>query len=467
MLATKAAPRKLIGSARPRIAPPTPAKHKLAALKETAKAIGITLMPWQEESVKYLTATAPDGTYLFKEVAVVVARQNGKTRMLVPLIVSRLLDGRRIMHTAQNRVLPREVFDEVADIITRDHGDKLKRKPRYANGQEEVRLTNGGSYRIVAPSRGGARGPSNDDVIVDEVREMVDYDFIAAAKPTLTASSDRQIIYLSNAGEADSVVLNDIRKRRDDDPILCYLEWSAAPERTADDPLGWSESNPGMGHLDGILGTLQDEYRTAVLSDTMAIFETEHLCRWVETTVPRVVQEPAWLACKGTTGKPTRPAMAVSIDPSGRRGSVALAWPVGRKIMLHIDTDVQGSPIDVDQLGEDVQARAVRLGSAAVGYDPRTDRDLARWLKKGKAVQGNDWMAASDKFDRLVRAGSIVWDNADAVTDDLRWLGRKTKDTGAWEAVRINDEMSVTAGLAAIRAVWLASEPRTGIPRVL
>ncbi len=135
--------------------------------------------------------------------------------------------------------------------------------------------------------------------------------------------------------------------------------------------------------------------------------------------------------------------------------------------MLHIDTDVQGSPIDVDQLGEDVQARAVRLGSAAVGYDPRTDRDLARWLKKGKAVQGNDWMAASDKFDRLVRAGSIVWDNADAVTDDLRWLGRKTKDTGAWEAVRINDEMSVTAGLAAIRAVWLASEPRTGIPRVL
>ncbi len=297
---------------------------------------------------------------------------------------------------------------------------------------------------------------------------MVDYEFIAAAKPTMTASSDPQILYLSNAGESDSVVLNDIRRRRDEDPVLAYLEWSASPERLADDQAGWAEANPAIGHLPGVLEAMEREYRTAVLTDTQGIFETEHLCRWVESTVPRVVNEQDWLACRGATGKPTRPAMAVSSDPSGKRASAAIAWPVGRKIMLRVDTDVQGTPIDVDAFGEAAHLQSVRLGASMVGFDPRTDKDVARWLKRGKAVQGNDFAAASDKFDRLVRAGSVVWDNADAVTDDLKWLGRKAHpQTGAWEAVRINDEMTVTAGLAAIRAVWLASEPRTGTPRVL
>ena len=51
---------------------------------------------------------------------------------------------------------------------------------QYAVGHEEIRLNNGGWYRIAAPTSGGARGPSNDIVIVDELREMVSFDFIAA-----------------------------------------------------------------------------------------------------------------------------------------------------------------------------------------------------------------------------------------------------------------------------------------------
>ena len=76
----------------------------------------------------------------------------------------------------------------------------LRDLPRFGSGQEEIRLRNGGKYRIVAPTRGGARGPSNDLVIVDELREMDTLDFIAAAKPTLIASPSPQIVYLSNAG---------------------------------------------------------------------------------------------------------------------------------------------------------------------------------------------------------------------------------------------------------------------------
>ncbi len=105
-----------------------------------------------------------------------------------------------------------------------DHYKSEIRRIRFGAGQETIEMRNGGKYRIVAPSRGGARGPSNDDVIVDELRELTDYDFIGAAKPTLAQSRDPQIVYLSNAGEDDSVVLNDLKLRLGDDPSLCYID---------------------------------------------------------------------------------------------------------------------------------------------------------------------------------------------------------------------------------------------------
>src|SRR5690606_3387304 len=103
---------------------------------------------------------------------------------------------------------------------------------RYAQGQEEIFMPDGGSYVTIAAQR-GARGESADTLIVDEVREFEDFDVMAAAGPTLGASPDPQIIYLSNAGNAMSVVLNDLRRRAEvgEDPELAYLEWSAPPER--------------------------------------------------------------------------------------------------------------------------------------------------------------------------------------------------------------------------------------------
>jgi phage terminase large subunit-like protein len=178
----------------PRVAPPQPAKSKLAEFEAIAKEAGKPLLPWQSLSARYLTATGPEG-WVFREVAIVVARQNGKTELLVPRILMDLRNGKRILHTAQNRTLPRQVFMRVAWQLDRKEVTYI----RYANGQEEILMVDGGSYRIVAPQR-GARGLSADTLIFDELREFEDYDIIGAATPTLTASTDPQTIYLSNAG---------------------------------------------------------------------------------------------------------------------------------------------------------------------------------------------------------------------------------------------------------------------------
>lgn len=461
------------GHAKPRLAPPLPARSDLAGFKEVATEVGITLMPWQETAARYLEAQAADGRHLYREVGIVVSRQNGKTTLLVPKIIKRLRAGRRIMHTAQDRSVPREVFYLVAEAIWDQYPELFPlrngrpTKPRYANGQEEIRLNNGGIYRIVAPTRGGARGPSNDDVLIDEVREMEAWDFIAAAKPTMTASPDPQMAYLSNAGEDGSIVLNALRDRAATDPALAYLEWSADPDRKPDDVVGWAEANPAMGNepegMGSVYETLTTEYRTAVLEGTLAIFETEHLCRWVSSTRQMLVDVEAWPRCEvPELETPVRPVLAVSVDPTGQRAAAVLAWrrdddTFGERLLFN----VTGNPIDTDRLGRDMRDKARELGVTLVGFDPLTDASLAKAFRRSEPIAGAKFANASAKFVEVLATDKLKWVDSVAIGDDLAFTARKAHDeSGSFQAVRADDDRPIPAALAAIRALWLASIPR-------
>src|SRR5688500_4356314 len=101
------------GSAKPRIAPPVPVRSMLDKYEQAAKDLGIKLMPWQQHAAKYLTAVKGE-KLVYRSFACVVARQNGKTELLLPYILMNLRLGRRTLHTAQNRILPREVFLRLA-----------------------------------------------------------------------------------------------------------------------------------------------------------------------------------------------------------------------------------------------------------------------------------------------------------------------------------------------------------------
>ena len=427
-------------------------------------------MPWQDVAATYIEAIDRKGHWLWPEVAIVVGRQNGKTELLVPHIVRRLLAGRRVMHTAQNRMLPREVFGRVADIMMGQYRDLLKTKPRHANGQETIALKNGGHYRIAAPTRGGARGPSNDDVIIDEVRELDNHDYIAAAEPTLAQSVNPQILYLSNAGEDDSVVLNAIRQRAGEDKSLAYLEWSSAPHRDREDRDGWLEANPAVGNLPGhdMMAYLERKYRSYTLAGTSAIFDTEHRCVWVSSTRERLVDEYAFNTCRGPLGDPVQPVIAVSMTPDGRRAAVAMAWqrPDG-SIALRLLYDVTGSPIDTATLGKDIDKDAKRLGVRKIGYDPLTDAELAKYLTKPEKITGQVYANASSTFVNLVTGGRLRWQDDGTLQAELAWTSKKAHDdTGHFTAVRMADDHPIPSVLASIRAVWLASGRSFSSPRV-
>jgi hypothetical protein len=450
---------ELKGVTQPRIAPPLPAKSKIAELEGIATEAGKPLLPWQSLAGKYLTALGGDG-WMFREVAIVVARQNGKTELLVPRILMDLRVGKRVLHTAQNRTLPRQVFMRVAWQLDRKEVNYI----RFANGQEEISMTNGGSYRIVAPQR-GARGLSCDTLIFDELREFEDYDINGAATPTLTASSDPQTIYLSNAGSDASVVLNDLKRRGEEGGTeeFAYLEWSVSPERSIEDRAGWAEANPALGYF-----LKMDTLETAFKTKPLTTFETEHGCRWVASMQPRLVSDNAWLACRTSIQTdPIRPAIGFNMDPSGRRASAVMAWQMtdGRIACVEL-MDVPGDPIDVKALGTDLQAFTRKHGAKRAAFASWTDKDIARYVTVAEPLDGKEFANASENFARLVMQGRLAWDNAEDITSDLQWTARRPHESGAWQAVPATPERSVTAILAAIRAVWLASAPKPPSPRI-
>jgi hypothetical protein len=465
----------LKGAAFPRIAPPVPAVSLVDSWTENAHALGITPMEWQTLVARYLNARGPNGHWLFREIALVASRQNGKTEILKPHVRQRMRMGRRILHTAQNRELPRQTFLEIAADM---YDDPAVKSIREANGQESITLhaegcvrpkgrkrckcKGGGKYTLVAP-RPGVRGHGVDDVILDEVREQRSYELIGAIKPTVTAADDWQIVYLSNAGDESSVVLNDLKRRGErGSERLAYIEFSASPERSIDDRAGWAEANPSLGQTI-TLETLEDFFESL----PAAQFETEHLCRWVASMQPKLVSDAAWMNCRAVLeDDPVKPAIAFNMDPSGKRASAVMAWQMtdGRIACVELSEAI-GDPIDLPSYGAALKDMASKHGAKRLAFASWTDKDLARYVPRATALDGKEFANASENFARLVLSGRLAWDGAAHITDDLSWTARKPHDSGAWMAVPATPERSVTAVLAAIRAVWLASAPRT-VPRI-
>jgi hypothetical protein len=156
------------------------------------------------------------------------------------------------------------------------------------------------------------------------------------------------------------------------------------------------------------------------------------------------------------------------VDPAGKRASAVLAWPQSDgTIGMMVSADVTGDPVDTTRLAADLEPIARAAGvHENVAYDPWTDKHLARHFTGAKPIQGQDFANASERFVRALETGQLRWSDADALSNDLPYAARKPTTGTAWTADRSNPERPITAVLAAIRAVWLASNPQVQKPQV-
>ncbi|MFE4469544.1 hypothetical protein ACFRFH_12085 [Leifsonia sp. NPDC056824] len=316
----------------------------------------VELFPWQKWLLIHALELNLDGTFRFRTVVLLVARQNGKSLLLQILALFRMfVDGAPlVIGTAQNLDIAEEVWQGAVDIAegVQDLAAEIEHIDR-TNGKKALRLTSGSRYKVQAATRRGGRGLTGDLVLLDELREHQSWDAWSAVTKTTRTRSQAQIWAASNAGDEQSVVLDDLRKKAhlpigdpdgingddarlneldgaDDEAMsIGIFEWSAEPGCDIWDRDGWAQANPSMGWIPSMERSIAADAGT----DPDPVFRTEVLCQWVDSMQEGAFPPGVWEANRVSesiriTG---RPVVALDVRTGVRQSFAIAAVGAGRK----------------------------------------------------------------------------------------------------------------------------------------
>lgn len=288
--------------------------------------LAMRLLPWQKWLLIHALELDENGDFRFRNVVILVGRQNGKTTLLKVIALAFLYLGkaRMVLGAAQSLDIARESWAGAVDMAQADAD--LRREiaaVRRANGEQELRLQDGARYKITAATRSAGRGLSVDLLILDELREHRDWQAWSALSKTTTARMNGLIFAISNAGDDESVVLNALRDNAlaGHDESLAIFEWSAEDGCELDDPKGWAQANPGLGHT-----VSEQAIRSSMSTDPANVFRTEVLCQRVES-LDSAIDLGAWKASADPSGslRENRDEVVLCLDVSPDSQHVTLA----------------------------------------------------------------------------------------------------------------------------------------------
>lgn len=451
-----------------------------------AEATKVDLDPWQRHVLDVALEVDPaTGRWLHPLVVLVVARQNGKTVVLKLRIAAGLLllDDGGIMHTAQDRALPRKTFEELADQLEGDRSmaRQLQGRPRRSNGQERIATRTGNVYRVLAPNGRAPRGWSSGLIVIDEAREHRDTATYSALRYTSRAHPNPQTWMASNAGDAGSVLLNSLRDRGraaaedpESDPSICYLEWSAHPDRALDEMAGWQEANPALGRRITV-ETLTEELRDAHTRPTgVAEFRTEALCQWVDSVLDTAIPRAEWDRCADETLEELTPRKLVAVldvDPAETSAAIVAGGEVDGRLVLTLakawTPATEGGLVDRDTIAADAAQWLRKWRPRRLGYDPYTTAGVVERLPgyTWEKVTGAEWVTGCAELKDAVMNQRLCHAAQAELDAQVYAAGRHNRADGTWTITRRDARLPIPAVTAAARVAFLltARHPKPAI----
>lgn len=331
------------------------------------------LDPWQAWLVIHMGELLPDGRPRFKQVLIIVARQNGKTHLLRILALFWLFieQWELILGTSTNLSVAREAWDKA--VQTAETNPTLRRwmppkGVRRANGEQTLSAIRddgpAGRYLIAASNRRGGRGLTIDRLILDELREHRSWEAWNAATPATNARPHAQIVAITNQGDDESVVLDSLRESAHKDieqgtsqySREAIFEWSAPDGADISDPNVWAYANPNLGYrldLDSIKGPALRALEAGGTEE--AGFRTEMLCQRVRS-LQAAFNARAWAACykAGTRVDPALPyTWGFDVNRAGTRATLIAAQKVDGKDRIQVIAEWR-TPEDLQHVTEDL-----------------------------------------------------------------------------------------------------------------
>lgn len=278
-------------------------------LIDFAADIGWPLDPWEQWAAIHMGELLPDGRPRFRFVLILVARQNGKTTLcrVLTLYWMFIECHELILGTSTSRDTAKVSWRKTIEMAEASELCAEELDPLHTRetiGEETFFNMKGSNYRFAAPNRRAGRSFTINRLLLDELREHKDHDTYDAAFNAMNAVWDAQAVAITNQGDVNSVVLDELRESALEyietgvgDSRLFLAEWSAPNGADPTDPEALAQANPNLGiriELDSLMGQAMRAKRAG--GEQLARFRTEVMCQRV-TNLDAAIDEDAWRLC--------------------------------------------------------------------------------------------------------------------------------------------------------------------------
>jgi phage terminase large subunit-like protein len=462
----------LRGATKPRLqSVPLKGKSKIDDVKQLCEIIKMPLLPWQEYVLKDMLTVDIKGKWIRKTNLLLIARQNGKTHLARMLILAHLIKWEtNVLIMSSNRSMALDTFRQVTDILeNNDHLKGFVKQIRYANGTESIEMLNGTRLDVVAATRDGSRGRSvNGLLFIDEVREISEEGF-RAATPVTRAHANSHTLLCSNAGDAFSTVLNDLRERAISYPpkSFGFYEYSAPQYCKIDDRNAWATANPSLGY------TISEEaLEEAIATSPIENTRTETLCQWIDSLSSPwphgVLEETSDSTLEMTTGAYT--VFGFDVSPSRRNGSLVAGQilPDGRIGIGILETYSSQVAIDELKMAASIKGWADIYKPRLVCFDKYATQTIADRLAQSgvmvEDVSGQQfYKACGDLLEGLVNH-RVVHNGQTELIQQMNNCAAKVNDS-AWRIIKRKSagDISAPIGLAMVVSKLMLPQPKPQI----
>lgn len=378
------------------------------------------LFEWQRWLVIHGGELGPDGAPRFRELLILVARQNGKSFLLVILALWWMFVEcvELVLGTSSKLEYAKEAWRKAVRIV--ENNEELWRycNPRryMREGNNDVVLYTKGEnsrYKIAAANDDAGRSMTVDRLILDEFRRHFDWTCYNAAVYTQQAVWDAQAWIITNQGDYRSAPLHSLRKsaitglkEKNGNPALFIAEWSG--DKGADQefrakgvtPLvttAIAQANPTVGRAMRWDAIINQAWKVHQSQDPEMIngFIIEALCMEVDQVDPAIDQF-AWTECnRGGNLDALRDRIALVFDVSLDGLHVTLTAAARRDDGLVV--------ADVVKAWDGPQAKAQfrkEIGGMVRKVKPRS----FGWFPGGPAA-----VMAAELAKRKARPGELPW----------------------------------------------------------
>lgn len=412
-------------------------------------------MPWQAQVADVALEVGADGRLVYRDVTLTVPRQQGKSFLVLVLMLTRgLLSPRQgVAYAAQSALDARKKLIDDWTPMVRSSVVGSQVTVFLAPGREALTLANGSQVALIASTAKAGHGRVLDLAIMDEAFAYADARTEQALRPAMMTRPDPQLWVVSTAGtpEASPYLLDRVERGRQAVEAgvtsgLCFFEWSAGDEQAIDDPETWRSCMPALGYT-----VSEEAVRSAVTSMPRREFERAYLNRWTTTVGDPIVSLATWTALAVPDApRPASLILGVDIAPRSKSGSIAVAGIDDGRLIVSILEHGPGTAWVADKLGAlqaQLRAEVVVDPKACAAIMPEID-DL-----KLVGVDHNELAAGCAFFIDLIERGKLAHRGEHELTAALDGAAmRPLGDQWAWS--RKSSGVDITPLVAATLACW-------------